>query len=213
MSANVRSIASPNFPVAPKDYNAAFMDQFINVLRLHLNNSANAINAPKVFGSYWSTSNATNPVANTARPMQFDKTAIAYNTKIGSPSSRIYVAETAVYNIQFSAQFNLSSGSNGPIYVWLRINGTDVASSAGKVVISGPNAEVMPAWNYVLLLEANDYIEIVWSSPDTHAVLEYVAAAAPVPAASEGRGSVLETTRSESDLPGGCAHEKTADHR
>ena len=46
MSSNVRNLAAPNFAVASKEYDFAWQDQFINVLRLHLNNSANAINAP-----------------------------------------------------------------------------------------------------------------------------------------------------------------------
>lgn len=181
MSSNIRSIAAPNFPTASKEYDAAWQDQFINVLRLHLNNSANSINAPKVFGSYYRTVDQTNPVASAVNLIGFDSTSAAYNTKIGSPTSRIFVSEKAIYNIQFSLQFNLTSGSNTSFYVWLRKNGTDVPASAGKVVISGPNAEILPAWNYVMLLEANDYIELAWSSPDTHALLEYAPAAGSVP--------------------------------
>ena len=183
MSANIRSLAATNFPVAPKEYDRSFIDQFINVLRLHLSNSANSINAPKVFGSYWSTLGQTNPVANAVHLMDFTNTAVAYNTSIGSPISRISVSETGIYNIQFSAQFYVTAGGGtNDLYIWLRQNGVNVPASAGKVVLSGANAEMLPAWNYVLLLKANDYVEVAWSSPDIHMALEYVAATAVIPA-------------------------------
>jgi hypothetical protein len=50
----LRSVVSPNYPIAPNQYSRQFMDQFINILRLNTNTVANAINAPKVFGSYYS---------------------------------------------------------------------------------------------------------------------------------------------------------------
>jgi hypothetical protein len=171
---NIRNVSPPNFPVAVKEYNAAYIDQLINVLRLYLNTTANAINAPKVFGSYYSTSAQDNPVINTAHPVKFDGTTVAYNTKIGFIASKIYVTETGVYNIQYSGQFVLSGGSNGAIYIWLRINDLDVANSGMKVVITGPNAEQVPSWNFIIQLQAGDYLEILWSSPDVDALLEYI---------------------------------------
>jgi hypothetical protein len=179
---NVRNTVPPNFPVSPVQYSRVFMDQFINILRLYLNTNANILNAPKVYGSFYSTSGQTNPVADAVHPVLFDATLTSFNIVTGTTTSRIYVAETGIYNIQYSGQFILSTGTNGPIYIWLRTNGVNVDNSGMKVVITGPNAEQVPSWNYILQLNANDYIEIVWSSPDIHSLLEYVPAAGSVPA-------------------------------
>ena len=179
MSSNVRSIAGPNFPVASKEYSAAWQDQFINVLRLHLNNSANAINAPKVFGSYYDTVTQTNLLGTNL--VTFSNTVLAFNTKLGSPPSRIFVSETALYNVQFSAQLDKTGGGADPVYIWLRKNGLDVPDSAGKVVVNGPNDEKIVAWNYVLLLETNDYVEVAWSSADATMHLESVPASTVAP--------------------------------
>lgn len=178
---SVRNIIAPNYPVAPAQYNKKYQDQFTNVVRLYSNTVVNAVNAPKVHGSFYDTTDQTNPVASAENLMRFNTTVMAYGTKIGSPTSRVYVAETGVYNIQFSAQFDKSGGGPDSAYIWLKINGVTVPNSAGKIVISGPNAETIVAWNYLNILKANDYFEIAWSSPDTTMLILEESAAPPVP--------------------------------
>lgn len=179
---NVRNIAPPNYPVATREYNQQSQDQFLNTLRLFSNNVTNAVNAPKVYGSFYDTTTQTNAGATAVNRMTFDTTVVAYGSKIGSPTSRIYVTETAIYNVQFSAQFDKTSASTGTIYIWLRINGLDVPNSATKIAIQGTNAQIVPAWNFVVRLEANDYVEIVWASTATTVELSAVAAQTGPPA-------------------------------
>ena len=179
MSSNVRNIAAPNFAVASKEYDFAWQDQYINVLRLHLNNSANAINAPKVFGSYYDTTTQTNLLGTNL--ITLNNTSVAFNTKIGSPTSRVFVSETAIYNIQFSAQLDKTGGGADAIYIWLRVNGADVADSASKVVINGNNDEKIAAWNFVIQLQSNDYIELAWSSLDATMHIEAFPASTVAP--------------------------------
>jgi hypothetical protein len=162
-----RNIVSPSYPIAPEEYTARFMEQYTNVLRLFSATVANSVNAPKVHGSYYDTTTQTNPVANVERLMKLNSTVSAYGTKIGSPTSRVFINETGVYNIQFSAQFDKTGGGADSAYVWLKINGAAVPHSAGKIVISGTNAETIAAWNYVTVLSGGDYFEIAWLSNDT----------------------------------------------
>jgi len=200
-----RPIAAPNLPTAPNEYQQRYQDQLNNINRLYSNTVANAINSPYPFGSFYSTITQTNPVANTRNLMTLDSTVYNYNVSLGGattsatpPSySRIYVANTGVYNIQFSAQADKTGGGADLLYIWLRLNGVDVAASAGKVVISGPNAEAIPAWNYVIVMNEGDYVELAWSSSDTTMVLAAVAASSPVPAIP----SVIATIVWVSNLP------------
>lgn len=193
----VRNIAAPNYPVATKEYSPQAQDQYTNVLRLFCNSVANAINAPRVMASLYDTTTQTNPVANTAMPITMNTVAALYGVKIGSPSSKVYVSEDGVYNIQFSIQADKTGGGAQPFYIWLRINGIDVPYSASKVVISGPNSEMIPAWNFVQVLKGNDYFELMWSSPDTAMFLPTVAASPPVPAIP----SVILTVTWVSNIP------------
>lgn len=166
-SSKRRNIANPNLPVAPVSYEQRYQDQFSNVMRLYFNQVSNAVNAPLPYGSFYSTLDQLNPVADAVNKMTLNRTTAAFNVSVGAINSRVYVSETAVYNIQFSAQLDKSGGSASAVYIWLMINGVGVPHSATKVVIDGPNAETVAAWNFVVPLAENDYFEIAWSSPDT----------------------------------------------
>lgn len=194
----VRNVTPPNFPIAPEQYDRRFHDQFINVLRLYLNTVSNAINASKIHGSYYSTDLQSNPVANAVNLMTVNNTVIGDGTKIGSPQSRIYVADTGVYNIQFSAQLDKDAGSSAQsVYIWLRIDGIDVPYSTSQVTLKDASSELVAAWNFVVVLKANSYFELVWSSPDTDMQLKATAAAGAVP----GIPSVILTVTWVSNVP------------
>jgi hypothetical protein len=100
----------------------------------------------------------------------------------GTPTSKIYVNNTGVYNFQFSAQLDKTGGGSDAVYIWPRINGVNVPDSATKIVIDGPNSEIVPAWNFVLVMEAGDYFELAWQSPDTAVFVPYVAPTGNIPA-------------------------------
>jgi hypothetical protein len=194
----VRNIAAPNYPIAPEQYSRQFQDQYTNVLRLFSNTIANAVNAPKVYGSFYSTLTQTNPVASAVNLMTLNNTTSAYSTRVGQPTSRVYVGETGVYNIQFSAQLDKTSGASAQsIYIWLRVNGTNVANSASQVTLKDTSAEIVAAWNFIITLETEDYFELAWSSPDTDMQLKAVTASGSVPAIP----SVIMTVNWVSNVP------------
>lgn len=181
------NIAVPNLTIAPKQYEARYQEQLNNVQRLFYNSVANAVNAPYPYGQFYTSgANLTNAgfltTPKTANLVPFSVTSAAFHTNIGAQNTRLYVAETSVYNVQFSAQCDLSAGGNGTIYFWVRKNGVDIPDTAGKVIVSGPNAATMAAWNYLLVLQEGDYIELAWSSTDTHAILKQEAAQTTAPA-------------------------------
>lgn len=177
-----RNIAPPNLVIAPKEYEPRYQEQLNNVQRLFYNSLANAVNAPYPYGQFYTSgSNIVNPSVTSVNLVPFSVTSASFNTQIGAQNTRLYVAETGVYNVQFSAQCDLSSGGNGIIYFWLKQNGSDIPDTSGKVIVSGPNAATMAAWNYLLVLKEGDYIELAWSSSDIHAILKQEAAHTTAP--------------------------------
>jgi len=179
----VRNLVAPNLPVAPNDYERRYQDQFSNVLRLFFNLVSNAFNAPKPHGSFYDTTTQTNPVANTVNLMKFDSVYNSGETQfsVNKDTNRVYVAETAVYNIQFSAQLDKTGGGASDVFIWLRLNGNNVAHSATKMVIDGPNNELVAAWNWVITLADGDYIELAWQSPDANVILLAAPASGNIP--------------------------------
>jgi len=178
------NIAAPNLPVAPAAYEQRYQDQFLSVLRLFFTRITNKVNAPVPHASFYDTTTQTNPVANAVNLMKVNSvydSADGTQYAIRKDTSKIYVTQTGVYNIQFSAQLDKTGGSASAVYIWIRINGQNVSNSATKVVIDGPNSEIVAAWNWVLTLGEGDYIELAWESSDTNVILAAVAASGNVP--------------------------------
>jgi len=126
----VENVVPPNLPVAPVDYQQRYQDQFANVLRLFFTRLTSKVNAPVPHGSFYDTTTQTNPVANTVNLMKFNS---VYDTNDGTQyaikkdTSKVYITQTGVYNIQFSAQLDKTSGGADAVYIWIRINGQNVA--------------------------------------------------------------------------------------
>ena len=178
------NVIAPNLPVAPTAYEQRYQDQFSNVLRLFFTRLTNKVNAPLPHGSFYDTTTQTNPVANAVNLMKVNS---VYDSGGGTQyavkkdTDRIYITQTGVYNIAFSAQLDKTGGGASAVYIWIRVNGQNVSNSATKVVIDGPNSEIVAAWNWVLTLGAGDYIELAWESSDTNVILAAVAATGNIP--------------------------------
>ena len=74
--------------------------------------------------------------------------------------SRLRVEEGGDYFLQFSAQFAKTGGSSGQADVWIAKNGVDIPNTRSRVTLQGNPNEVLVTLNYILDLDATDYIEI-----------------------------------------------------
>ena len=119
---------------------------------------------------------------NTAYAITFNTTDDANATYIGSPTSRVYVDVAGVYNFEFSLQIDKTAGALGYIWIWARVNGSDIANSATRVAVQGSAAEIVPAWNFLLGLNGGDYFELMWAVDDDRIHVQAEAATAFCPA-------------------------------
>ncbi len=165
------NVSPPNLPVAPQEYERRYQDQFANVLRLFFNSVSNNLNAPIPYASYYDTTTQTNPVADAVNLFTYNSVISEFQVQRGKPTSKIFLANSGVYNFQFSAQLDKTGGGATTVYIWPRVNGVNIAHSATKIVIDGPNAEVVPAWNFMLTISGGDYFELAWQSSDTDVVI------------------------------------------
>ena len=187
-----RPVVAPRLPAAPTEYDAQFIEQYSNILRLYFNqldgltgallgeSGGRFLRLP--YGAFHDTTTQTAAATGTAYAVTFNSTDLSNDVSIGSPTSKIVVANAGVYNFQFSLQLDKSSGAAGHTYIWARVNGVDVPYSASEVAIQGTTAEAIPAWNFLLSMNATDYFQLMWSVDDNNIQLKAVAAAAPVPA-------------------------------
>lgn len=135
------------------------------------------------WGSFYDTTTQTAAAINTAYAVTFNTTDLSSGVRLRSgSSSQVEVDTEGVYDIQFSAQLGNTSGGNHLVFIWLRVNGSDVANSASQVRLKGNDGELVAAWNFFYQFKANDYFELMWSVTDTGVQIASIAAAAPVPA-------------------------------
>jgi hypothetical protein len=129
--------------------------------------SGNIIYTPR-YGSFYSNVTQTNPVANTAMAMTFNNSYSANGVSITS-SSRLTVAKTGIYNIQFSAQCTKTDAGTDYLEIWLSKNGTSVPWTNTRIKLAGSNAYEVASWNFVETLNAGEYVQLMWGSSDLNA--------------------------------------------
>ena len=167
----------------PSAYNSKFLQwdsssnkaEFVNI------NSGNVSGiVTGYYGNFFDTTTQTIVGVNTHQPVTINTTDISNQVSIAN-SSHIVVANSGVYNIQFSLQIDKTQGSGAHIYIWLRKNGLDVPNSATELAVQGTSSEIVAAWNFVVASNANDYYELMWSATDIHIRLKAVSANGVVP--------------------------------
>jgi hypothetical protein len=133
-------------------------------------------------GLFYDTTTQTLATADTATPVEFDTTYITHDISVaGANNSQITVAKAGIYNFQFTATIESTNSSAKDVYMWINRNGTDVGYSARPYTISGSGTERTFSFNFNIDLQAEQYIELEWASPDTTVTLAAKAASAPYP--------------------------------
>jgi hypothetical protein len=119
---------------------------------------------------------------NTATAIQFNRTDFSSGVSVVD-TTKLTVAYSGVYNVQFSLQFHgLSGGGNGTTaQVWLDKNGTAVPQSNTKVTVNNNSPYVVAAWNFLVYLKANQYCRLMWATDNTQIKVE-TSNASPGPA-------------------------------
>jgi len=161
--------------------------------------------APTPLGYYGAFSDITDQFAtviNTGYPMLLGVTDLSNGVTVVS-GSRVTIANTGIYNIQWSAQFRNPDAQIHDVTIWLRKNGVDVPGSSGIVAVTAKHGSfdghVLPSWNFLLDAIAGDYYEFVWSTVDTSVFISFEPAGSPPPSTA----SVVLTVTQQSGIMAG----------
>jgi hypothetical protein len=146
------------------------------------------------YGSFFDTTIQTNvPGGNTGIAMTYNTTAEANGISIVD-NSKITFEFGAVYNLQFSAQFDKTDSGTDEVDIWLSQNGQYLEWTSGKLTSVGNNDKFMAAWNYVITVNGGDYLELYWASSDVN-MRVYAEASGTVPFTRPGIPSVIVTVQ------------------
>jgi len=105
----------------------------------------------------------------------FNNTDYSNGVRVGVDQTKVYFDYEGMYNLQFSAQLLNFTSSEDNVTIWLRKNGADVAASAGIEQVNAQHAGLpgarIPAWNYLIDIAANDYVELVWATNSGNSIV------------------------------------------
>lgn len=180
--------AAPNLPLAPREWDSRYQDQFANVLRLYFTQISGLLQQlGNLQGGYHLSfphaavqrTTTKSFTADTATLITFDQND--YMNGVKNPGDDgLIVDKTGVYNYQFSVQFENSDTQIHSAYIWLRVNGTDLAGTGSKFDIiakhGSVNGFVIGAANFYVDLNAGDYVSMY--AAVTNATVTFSAVAA-----------------------------------
>ena len=214
MTTNNRLInpSPPSLPLGTDKYERRYQDQFTNILRLYFNQIQNALteitgNAGGKYlafpyGAFSDFTDQTTTV-NTATLMALSVTDFSNEVSLQT-GSKITVANAGIYNLQFSVQLQNLDNAPQDVFIWLKQNGTDITGSTGLVGLPARKSVGVPfhdikGWNYFLSLNANDYVQIYWSTTNVDVTIQtYPASGTPT---KPSTASVVATLSFVSALP------------
>lgn len=125
----------------------------------------------KNFGSFYDTT-TQNVTSGTITAMQLNNSdtfnnGVFVGTDINAKPTLFTVSDAGVYNVQFSAQLNRTSGgSSKTITIWLRMNGVDIPNTATHLTLQANAGKLVAAWNFFVQFGSTDSLQIMWSQDD-----------------------------------------------
>jgi hypothetical protein len=129
------------------------------------------------YGSFYDTTTQT-CVSGAIAYMKYNTTVLSAGVSIqndlGGKPTQILIANAGVYNIQFSAQLNRTTGgADAQVDIWLRKNGVDIPFSATSITMKANAKNVVAAWNFFETVTAGQYLEIAWTQNDAVDIIQY----------------------------------------
>jgi hypothetical protein len=132
---------------------------------------------------------------NVGQPVKFRTMDFSNGVTVNS-DTEITIANTGIYNLQFSFQFQNVDSQEHDVTVWLRKNGSDVAGSAGFVAVvsshGGVPGHCIPSWNYLLDAVGGDFYELYWSATSLDVTLQFYPAGSPPPSTASAIFTVTQ---------------------
>jgi hypothetical protein len=181
--------AAPNLGLPSASYEERFFGQSFGGLNIYFGKltalfsalfgrrGGKWINSP--YGGFQDSTDQTAANTTTAYAVTFDTTDFSNGVTL-SDSSRLNVAQSGIYNLQFSIQFQNTTNDGQDVDVWFRKNGTNIDNSNSRFHLTprkstGDPSHLIAALNFFVSLAANDYVEIMWRPTDIGVSLEHFA--------------------------------------
>lgn len=186
----LRTIASPNLPLAQREYSHQYQDQLNNVLRLYFNlldtslnnvlgvNGGQYVDCPN--GLFFDLGTYSPAAINTGYPLEF-KAPYLSNAVSVVDDTKITVSVGGIYNFQYSSAVTSTDASLKTVWVWIVRNGTPVGYSTNEYTVSGAGTDTIISWNFNIDLDVGEYIQMYWGADNTNVTIGTTAPTPPHP--------------------------------
>jgi len=135
----------------------------------------------KYYGVFTKTTDQSPAATNTEYLLTFDNTQISNGVTIGTPTSRIVVPQSGLYQFEATFQITDTGIATKNVWLWMKKNGTAITNSARIVSINlGYGTTTI---SESVSMAANDYIEFAFASSNVNVTIDSVAATAFAPGA------------------------------
>ena len=179
---------APRLPAAPVEYDARYIDELTNILRLYFNQN-DQLNSTLTQGTggrfvgvpfgQWHDTTTQTAAANTITLITMNSVDNEQAATLVS-NSRMTATYAGYYSLQFSAQLGNSGNQADNATIWVRQNGADLADSAGIITTPakhGPvEGAIVSGWNQIFQLNAGDYLQFYWTTDSGNSALTTYAA-------------------------------------
>lgn len=151
------------------------------------------ITMKQYYGEFTKTTTQTPTVAGDEYLVTWDSTDISNGVVIGSPTSRIVVPESGLYQINVEMQFSCTVAAQRDVVIYCKKNGALVANSAYYQSIDINNGYTQVTLSEFFPLVANDYLEIGFGVlGGLNLSLTSIAATTNFPASPAGHFSIIQ---------------------
>jgi hypothetical protein len=131
------------------------------------------------YGAFQDSTDQAAASTTAAYAVTFNTTDFSNGVSVAS-NSRITVESYGIYNVQFSIQYASTDTQIQDVDIWFAKNGTNIAGSNSRYSIpnshGGTDGHLIAALNFWVELNANDYVEIYWSTTSTNVRIEQIPA-------------------------------------
>ena len=131
--------------------------------------------------------------SNTAYAITWESNPIAEHIAVDSgTTSRIVFDHAGTYKVDFSAELLSGNNSSKTIYIWPRINGTDIDYSGVVETVKDNGHRHAVTRSGIFAVDAGDYLEAMFAVTDTGLTMDGSAATAFAPASPSATIIVTE---------------------
>jgi hypothetical protein len=177
----------PSLGLSAPVYSQDIQNQNNGILRLFFTKLTNVIGSligpaggkylNNPHGAFQDSTDQTAASTTTAYAVTFNTTDFSNGVTMAS-GSRITVASSGIWNLQFSLQYKNTSNDGQDVDIWFRKNGTNIDNSNSRFHLptrkaAGDPSHLIAALNFFVSLVDNDYIEIMWCTTSTAVSLEH----------------------------------------